>query len=182
MWEVQVVIVLTLILTIPLIARFSKKKNIAEGIREKSTFVKFICFISLYSLWISSTMMLSVFADFIDGSNDLSLGSRIIGIIAPLMCFLIISNYEDMFLVRFHTMNFAQFAKVFLLYFWFICFNLVIGLGFFLFLSGTLLWFGSEQIIDSAGLLGVFFVGINFIAIYFFWKSLKFDGNKSLND
>ena len=79
-------------------------------------------------------------------------------------------------------MNMAQLAKVCLLYFWLICFNLFSGLGIFLLSTGSLLWFGSAQIIDNAGHWGIFHVGMNFIAIYFFWKSLKFDGNKSLND
>ena len=43
---VGIIIILMSSFFIPLIARYSKKNNIAERIREKSTFIKFLCFLS----------------------------------------------------------------------------------------------------------------------------------------
>ena len=84
--------------------------------------------------------------------------------------------------MKFHTMNMARRAKVCLLYFWLICWNIVCALTGLLVINGSVLWFGLDTVWDNGGLGWVFFVSVNLVGIYFFWKSLKFDGDKSFND
>ena len=173
MWEVQVILIFSITFSIPFITHISKKRCKEISLREHSTPMKLIFFILLYSLWICSIMPILVLTDLIDGTQR-SLHTNIIFLIMPFLCFFTIANYEYIFFDRqtFHYFTIYQLIKVVFLRFW-ILFIIVFGLMFFFVINGSLLWFGSAEIIDKGGQWGVFFVGSNIIAIYFFWKSLN---------
>ena len=190
MWEIHAIQIPSFILLILFITHYSKKKNLANVIREHSTRTKFLFFFLLYSFWVLSLMPIIVLTNLIE-ETPLSLMKSIVYLIMPFLCFFTISNYEYIFNIKWssHYLTTAQLVKVvlanvrLLLFSVWLTFMIATGIFFFIFINGAMLWIGIEEMIGtSGGIYGLIYVVIEVIAALSLWKSLKFDGNSSLDD
>ena len=182
MWEIHAIQIPSFILLILFITHYSKKKNLAYVIREHSTRTKFLFFFLLYSFWVLSLMPIIVLTNLIE-ETPLSLRESIVYLIMPFLCFFTISNYDYVLNIKSRSqyLTTAQFVKVVLANVW-LTFMIAMGIFIFILINGAMLWIGIEEMIGtSGGIYGLIYVVIEVIAVLFLWKSLKFDGNSSLD-